>query len=80
MVAILPWAVVFIGGIFAIAYLLRILPPYFKVAQDYTALASLKVEQAMRYVIEPVLQVKSGVAGFDNFVQNVRRFFGQRRS
>lgn len=77
MVVIIPWLFVFGGVAYGILYLIRILPPYFKVAQDYTALAALRVEQVMRYVIEPVLQIKSGVAGFDRIVQNVRKFLGR---
>jgi hypothetical protein len=77
---VLPWLVVFVGLSAGIVYLIRILPPYLKVAQDYTALAALKVEGVMRYVLEPVLKIKSGVAGFDSAIQNLRRFFGYRRS
>lgn len=76
MLVVLPLLIVFGGLAWAIGYLLGVLPPYFKIAQDYTALASRRVEWAMRYVIEPVLQIKSAVAGFDGFVQNARRFFG----
>ena len=77
MIAVLPLLIVFGGLAYGIGYLIKLLPPYFKIGQDYTALASRKVEWAMRYVIEPVLQVKSAVAGFDGLVQNARRFFSR---
>lgn len=79
MAMALPLLILFAGLFFGVTYLLRILPPYSKIAQDYTALAALRVEHVMRYVLEPVLRVRSGVAGFDRLVQNVRRFFGHRR-
>jgi hypothetical protein len=77
MIAVLPLLIVFGGLAYGIGYLIKLLPPYFKIGQDYTALASRKVEWAMRYVIEPVLQVKSAVAGFDGFVKIARQFFGR---
>jgi hypothetical protein len=77
MLVVLPLLVVFGGLWYAATYLIKILPPYFKVAQDYTALAAQKTEWAMRYVIEPVLAIKSAIAGLDNAIQTVRRFFGK---
>lgn len=77
MIAVLPLLIVFGGLAYGIGYLIKLMPPYVKIAQDYTALASRKVGWAMRYVVEPVLEIKSAVAGFDGFVQSVRRFFGR---
>ena len=77
MLVVLPLLLVFGGLAYGVVYLLKILPPYLKVAQDYTALAAQKTEWVMRYVIEPVLSIKSAVAGLDNAIQTVRRFFGR---
>jgi hypothetical protein len=57
--------------------LFKRLPPYFKIAQDYTALAARKTEWAMQYVVEPVLRIRSAVASLDRFIQTARKFFGQ---
>jgi len=77
MIVVLPLVIIFGGLAYAVGYLLKVMPPYFKIAQDYSALAARKTEWAMRYVVEPVLQFKSAVAGFDSFAQGVRKFFGR---
>lgn len=68
-------------AIFALAIglnkLMPKLPPYFKVAQDYSAWLAYKTEWALKYVVEPVLQIRSGVAGLDNFIQTIRKFVGR---
>ncbi len=75
MVFTLPLLFIFGGLAYGVGYVIPKLPPYFKIAQDYVALAASEVKRLTRYVEEPVLQFKSGVAGFDQFVQSARRFF-----
>jgi NADH:ubiquinone oxidoreductase subunit 5 (subunit L)/multisubunit Na+/H+ antiporter MnhA subunit len=60
------------GGLF---YVLRKLPPYFKVAQDYSVWLAYKTKWAMKFVLEPVVQVKSSVSGLDGFIKGLRKFF-----
>jgi ABC-type dipeptide/oligopeptide/nickel transport system permease subunit len=75
MMFALPLLILFGGLAYGVGYVIPKLPPYFKIAQDYAALAASEVKRLTRYVEEPVLQFKGGVAGFDQFVQSVRRFF-----
>ena len=77
MIVTLPLLIVFGGLAYGVMYLLKVLPPYMKIAQDYTDLAARKTEWAMRYVVEPVLQIRSAVAGLDKFIQSVMKFVGQ---
>lgn len=77
MIVTLPLLIVFGGLAYGVAYLVKLLPPYAKVAQDYTALAARKTEWAMQYVVNPILQIRSVVAAVDKFVQNLRRFTGR---
>jgi hypothetical protein len=75
LVMLLP-VLVLVGGLAAgVWYLVKILPPYMKVAQDYILLFGRKVEQAAQYAVKPVIKTKSAVAGVDNFFQNIRKFF-----
>ncbi|MBI3242639.1 MAG: hypothetical protein HYZ49_10140 [Chloroflexi bacterium] len=74
MVFVLPLLILFGGLAYGVGYVIPKLPPYFKIAQDYAVLAASEVKRLTRYVEEPVLQFKGGVAGFDQFVQSVRRF------
>ncbi len=77
LIGLLP-ILVLIGGLaFGLGYLLPKLPPYFKVAQDYTAWLAYKTDWAVKYVTGPVTQVKSGIAGLDGFIQGLRKFFGR---
>ncbi len=78
IIVTLPLLILFGGLAWGIAYLVKLLPPYAKVAQDYTALAARKTEWAMQYVVNPILQIRSVVAAVDKFVQNLRRFTGRR--
>ena len=75
MVFVLPLLILFGGLAYGVGYVIPKLPPYFKIAQDYVALAASEVKRLTRYVEEPLLQFKGGVAGFDQFVQSARRFF-----
>ncbi len=77
MIVTLPLLILFGGLAWGLKYLIRLLPPYAKVAQDYTALAARKTEWAMQYVVGPVLQIRSAVAGLDKFIQNIRKFMGR---
>jgi hypothetical protein len=75
LIIALPVLALMIGLAVGVWYLVKILPPYMKVAQDYTLLAARKVEQAAHYAVKPVIKTRAAVAGFDNFVQNIRKFF-----
>lgn len=77
MIVTLPLLIVFGGLAWGISYLVKLVPPYAKVAQDYTALAARKTEWAMQYAVNPILQIRSVVAAVDKFVQNLRRFTGK---
>jgi hypothetical protein len=77
MIVTLPLLILFGGLAWGIGYLVKLVPPYAKVAQDYTALAARKTEWAMQYVVNPILQIRSVVAAVDKFVQNLRRFTGK---
>ena len=76
MVILFPLLLLFLAA-WGIGKLIHRLPPYLKIAQDYTELAARKTEWAMRYVVEPVLQIRSAVAGLDKFIQTVMKFMGR---
>ena len=78
MIVILPVMVSAIAVIIGAQYFLRKSPPYFKIAQDYSARIAREVGRGVRYVSEPVLQFKAAVAGFDKIVQAVQGFLGRR--
>ena len=69
-----PLLIIFGGLAYGVGYVIPKLPPYFKIAQDYAALAAREVKRYTGYLEAPVLQFKGGVAGFDQFLQSVRRF------
>jgi hypothetical protein len=75
LVLLAPVLILMVGLIIGVWYLVKILPPYMKVAQDYIELFGRKVEQAAQYAVKPVIKTKSAVAGVDNFFQNIRKFF-----
>jgi hypothetical protein len=75
LVLLLPVLIVMVGLVIGVWYLVKILPPYMKVAQDYIVLFGRKVEQAAQLAVKPVIQTKSAVAGADNFIQKIRKFF-----
>lgn len=77
MAMVFPWLILFTAIFVGLWKLLPKLPPYFKVAQDYSAWLAYQTEWAMKFVTEPVLQVKSGVAGLDGFIRSIRKFFGR---
>lgn len=74
---LLPVFLVIFGLALGLNYLIGKMPPYFKVAQDYTAWLAYKTDWAMKFVIEPMLQVKSSVASMDSFIKNIRKFVGR---
>jgi hypothetical protein len=77
LVGLLPVLILTAGMAVAIMLLVRKLPPYLKVVQDYSIWLAYKTEWAMKFVTQPVLQMRSGVAGLDAFIQGIRKFFGQ---
>ena len=78
MIVILPVLVSAMVIAIGAQYLLRKSPPYFKMAQDYSARMVVVVRRGAAFVSEPVLQFKAGVAGFDRFVKAVQGFLGRR--
>ena len=78
MIVILPVLVSATVMAVAVQYLLRQAPPYFKIAQDFSARIAVEVRRGVGYVSEPVLQFKAAVAGFDRFVKAVQGFLGRR--
>lgn len=74
---LLPLLVVLAGVAYGFYYVVKILPPYFKVAQDYTAWLAYKTNWATKFVTQPVTQVRSSVAGLDGFVKGIRKFVGR---
>lgn len=77
LVMLLPLLIVLIGLAFGVGWILGKLPPYFKVAQDYSIWLAYKTDWAMKFVTGPVLQIRASVAGMDGFIQGIRKFFGQ---
>lgn len=61
-----------VGGLY---YLLRELPGYFKLAQDFMAVASYRVQTGADKVSSVVLSIRSVAAGAHRAVNNVRRVF-----
>ena len=78
MIVILPVLVSAVVIAIGAQYLLRKSPPYFKIAQDYSARIVVEVRRGVVYVSEPVLQFKAAVAGFDKIVKTVQGFLGRR--
>ncbi len=78
MIVILPVLVSAMVIAIGAQYLLRKSPPYFKIAQDYSARIAVEVRRRVVYVSEPVLQFKAAVAGFDKIVKAVQGFWGRR--
>ena len=58
-------------------FVLRELPGYFKLAQDFMALASYRVQTGADKVSSVVLSIRSVAAGAQRAVNNVRRIFRQ---
>jgi hypothetical protein len=77
LIGLLPLLLVIIGVTYGLYYVVGILPPYFKVAQDYSAWLAYKTNWAVKFVTQPMTQVKSSVAGLDGFIKGIRKFFGR---
>jgi hypothetical protein len=55
--------VVLIGLVYLFTKLLGVLPGYMRIVQDYVSLASLRIRHVLDAVLEPILKVKSFIAG-----------------
>jgi hypothetical protein len=69
MMFALPILLIFGGLAYGVWFIISKLPPYFKIAQDYVALAALRVKQGLSYIEKPILQSKAAAAGAQKFGQ-----------
>ena len=73
MMFALPILLVFGGLAFGVWFVIGKLPPYFKIAQDYAALAAARVKQGLSYIEKPILQSKAAAAGAEKFGQEAQK-------
>jgi len=69
----LPVLLIFGGLAYGVWFLIGKLPPYFKIAQDYAALAAARVKQGLSYIEKPILQSKAAAAGAGKFGQEAQK-------
>ena len=60
------------GLIYVLALGIRRLPPYFKIGQDYVALAAGKIQGGVKKASDGVLKVRSGVAAAQRMAADLR--------
>ena len=74
----LPLLIVLAGLVYGVWYLVAKLPPYFKIAQDYAALAAQVVKLGAARVANPIVQTKALIAGAKQLAKSVHNSLGHK--
>ena len=69
MVVLLPPLIVFSTLIYVIQFILRRAPPYFKMAQDFTAQVAAQTKIISNFIAQPMLAVKAATSALEQILK-----------